>query len=186
MALENLVGPNVFISNLARTNPAIDDPVSQGDDHLRGIKNVIQNTFPNVTGAVTLTQAQINGAAPLADPEFTGIPKAPTAAPGTNTTQIATTAFVQAIAAETRTWQNVTGSRAPGVTYTNDTGREIVAILAVTSILNTTRTASVGGLTYVWASAGTVTGISASTTLIIPPGVSYSCNGAVASWLELR
>lgn len=35
--------------------------------------------------------------APLANPGLTGIPTAPTAAAGTNTTQIATTAFVQAI-----------------------------------------------------------------------------------------
>jgi hypothetical protein len=34
--------------------------------------------------------------APLASPTFTGIPSAPTATAGTNTTQIATTAFVQA------------------------------------------------------------------------------------------
>lgn len=34
--------------------------------------------------------------APLASPTFTGTPKAPTAAAGTNTTQIATTAFVKA------------------------------------------------------------------------------------------
>lgn len=35
-------------------------------------------------------------AAPLASPALTGIPTAPTAAAGTNTTQIATTAFIQA------------------------------------------------------------------------------------------
>lgn len=35
-----------------------------------------------------------SGYAPLVSPVFTGIPVAPTAAPGTNTTQIATTAFV--------------------------------------------------------------------------------------------
>lgn len=34
----------------------------------------------------------------LAGPAFTGVPTAPTAAPGTNTTQLATTAFVQAAA----------------------------------------------------------------------------------------
>jgi hypothetical protein len=37
--------------------------------------------------------AQVTGAAPLASPAFTGIPTAPTAIPGTNTTQLATTAF---------------------------------------------------------------------------------------------
>lgn len=36
------------------------------------------------------------GEAPLDSPEFTGVPKAPTAAASTNTTQIATTAFVKA------------------------------------------------------------------------------------------
>ncbi len=36
------------------------------------------------------------GAAALASPTFTGTPAAPTAAPGTNTTQVATTAFVTA------------------------------------------------------------------------------------------
>lgn len=46
------------------------------------------------TANVALTVANITGAAPLAAPAFTGIPTAPTAASGTNTTQIATTAFV--------------------------------------------------------------------------------------------
>lgn len=36
------------------------------------------------------------GAAPLASPTFTGVPAGPTAAPGTDTTQFATTAFVKA------------------------------------------------------------------------------------------
>jgi len=40
--------------------------------------------------------SQITGAAPLASPTFTGVPAAPTATFGTNTTQLATTAFVQA------------------------------------------------------------------------------------------
>lgn len=37
---------------------------------------------------------QVTGAAPLASPTFTGVPAAPTASSGTNTTQLATTAFV--------------------------------------------------------------------------------------------
>ena len=47
-------------------------------------------------GAKVITSHQdISGLAPKASPEFTGTPTAPTAAAGTNTTQIATTAFVQ-------------------------------------------------------------------------------------------
>ena len=46
-------------------------------------------TLPNASGTVTLDGA------PLASPTFTGTPAAPTAAADTNTTQIATTAYVQ-------------------------------------------------------------------------------------------
>lgn len=45
--------------------------------------------------AIGKLQAQITLRAPLADPTFTGVPAAPTPANGTNTTQLATTAFVQ-------------------------------------------------------------------------------------------
>jgi microcystin-dependent protein len=43
-----------------------------------------------------LNGVQGSGIAPLTSPAFTGVPTAPTAAVGTNTTQLATTAFVQA------------------------------------------------------------------------------------------
>jgi hypothetical protein len=49
-----------------------------------------------VSGNVPLTVGNITGAAPLASPILTGTPTAPTATAGTNNTQIATTAFVQA------------------------------------------------------------------------------------------
>jgi hypothetical protein len=49
-------------------------------------------------GAVTLTLADITaaGGAPIDSPAFTGVPTGPTAAPGTSTTELATTAFVTA------------------------------------------------------------------------------------------
>lgn len=43
------------------------------------------------------TSTDLNAKAPLASPNFSGIPLAPTASAGTNTTQLATTAFVQGI-----------------------------------------------------------------------------------------
>jgi hypothetical protein len=53
-----------YINGLVTTNPVgASDPKSQGDDHLRLIKTVLKNTFPNLTGAMTLTQAQLNAAA---------------------------------------------------------------------------------------------------------------------------
>lgn len=48
------------------------------------------------------------GLATLASPTFTGTPAAPTAAATTNTTQIATTAFVQAAQAVVPSWTNAT------------------------------------------------------------------------------
>jgi microcystin-dependent protein len=51
-----------------------------------------------LTGALTASTATFSGAISSVSPSFTGTPVAPTAAPGTNTTQIATTAFATAAA----------------------------------------------------------------------------------------
>ena len=51
--------------------------------------------YNNTTGAFTYTPTDISAKADLASPTLTGTPAAPTAAASTNTTQIATTAFVQ-------------------------------------------------------------------------------------------
>jgi hypothetical protein len=55
-------------------------------------------SFNGRAGVVTLTLADVTGVggAPIANPTFTGVPAAATATTGTNTTQLATTAFVQA------------------------------------------------------------------------------------------
>lgn len=48
------------ISQLNTSYPASTDGVKEGDDHIRLIKQVLQSTFPNITGAVTKTQAELN------------------------------------------------------------------------------------------------------------------------------
>jgi len=63
------------------------------------------------TGASTAANARTNlGAAAIDSPAFTGTPTAPTASFGTSTTQIATTAFVQA---------NISGAYPVGSIYIN-------------------------------------------------------------------
>lgn len=55
-------------------------------------------TWGSITGTLssqTDLQSALDAKAPLASPTFTGTPAAPTAAAATNTTQVATTAFVQ-------------------------------------------------------------------------------------------
>ena len=64
-------------------------------------------TNANTEGKVPIGGA--NGLAGLASPTFTGAPLAPTAAAGTNTTQVATTAFVQAA------FPNSLGLHDPGI-----------------------------------------------------------------------
>lgn len=44
-----------YIGNLVATNPPGTDPKSQGDDHLRLIKNALLNCFAGYSGAVMVT-----------------------------------------------------------------------------------------------------------------------------------
>ena len=63
------------------------------------IPNEFFTSYNSVTGEFTQAQPVVSGvigAAPLASPDFTGVPIAPTAAPLTNDTQIATTAYTDA------------------------------------------------------------------------------------------
>lgn len=62
-----------FINQLVETNPTGSDNANQGDNHLRLVKSVLKSTFPNITGAVTATQAQLNTAyLPLVGGALTG------------------------------------------------------------------------------------------------------------------
>lgn len=76
----------------------------------------------HIVGDVSGLQTNLDAKAPLASPALTGTPTAPTAAPGANTTQLATTAFVAtALAAralldasnltagDVTSWQNALG-----------------------------------------------------------------------------
>lgn len=49
-----------YISDLNASNPGASDLKSEGDDHIRLIKSFIKATFPNITGAVTVTQGTLN------------------------------------------------------------------------------------------------------------------------------
>ncbi len=60
MALEDLTGVDKFIDDLVNTNPAAGDNPREGDDHIRGVKNVLLNTFPNVDAAVTADATELN------------------------------------------------------------------------------------------------------------------------------
>ena len=56
MALET----GTYIDDLVATNPLGADNISDGDGHIRLLKSTIQASFPNITGAMTATQDDIN------------------------------------------------------------------------------------------------------------------------------
>lgn len=60
MALETAT----YINQLVPSNPLGSDPLADADGHLRLIKSTLKTTFPNITGAVTSTQAQLNSPFP--------------------------------------------------------------------------------------------------------------------------
>lgn len=60
----------------------------------RGVSSLIRNEFTQIAAGFDGIGTQFALMAPLSSPTFTGTPSGPTAAPGTNTTQLATTAFV--------------------------------------------------------------------------------------------
>lgn len=66
------------------------------NDSNASLRNRVTHTGTQDISTVTDLQASLEAKAPLASPTFTGAPAAPTASAGTNTTQLATTAFVKA------------------------------------------------------------------------------------------
>jgi len=87
-----------------------------------------------VDGVTSGIQGQIDLKAPLASPSLTGTPLAPTAAPGTNSTQIATTAYADAAVA----------ALVDGAPALLDTLNELAAAINDDASFATTLTTSVG------------------------------------------
>lgn len=95
--------PYTFASKVAESVSGIVPIVNGGTgaNTVAGAKtnlglNNVDNTSDLNKPVSTATQSALDLKAPLASPGLTGIPTAPTAAAGTSTTQIATTAFVNA------------------------------------------------------------------------------------------
>lgn len=92
-------------------------------------------------------------------------------------------------AAASRTWQDVTGSRAISTDYTNSTGIEIeVSVSGLNNSVNS-QSAAVDGVTIAQCSTNTSTGYM-QLSFTVPPGSTYRINGSFAGgsflWAELR
>lgn len=102
MSLESASYPNQLVA----TNPPFDDPKAQGDDHIRLIKNVLTITFANVAGVVGLAvntsgNHTWTGTHNFTTASYVSLPAVSTVATTpvitSNSTQVATTAFVQSV-----------------------------------------------------------------------------------------
>ena len=87
---QELLTPTSPVQSVAGKTGAV--ILSKGDVGLNNVDNTSDLDKP----VSTAQQTALNAKANTASPTFTGTPSAPTAAAGTNTTQLATTAFVQA------------------------------------------------------------------------------------------
>lgn len=134
-------------------------------------------SFNSRTGPVTFQATDLTavGGALLASPSFTGVPLAPTATPGTSTTQIASTAFVAAA---------IAAMPSGGVTSFNGRTGAVVLTLADITTAGGAPTASptfTGTVTFpdtgTWNASGiNVTGINASNIITGPLTASGAVN----------
>jgi hypothetical protein len=93
----------------------------KGDVGLGNVDNTADTAKPVSTAQQTALDLKAN----LASPTFTGTPAAPTAADGTNTTQLATTAFVQTAVGVAA---GVSGSYTPTLTNTTNVAASVSAV----------------------------------------------------------
>ena len=65
MGLESMTGSDVYITEFNAANPTAGDKKSEGDDHIRGVKQVLQNTLPKLSGQASMTHQELNKLAGL-------------------------------------------------------------------------------------------------------------------------
>ena len=139
----------------------------------RGASSLIRAEYTLVQTGFATVNTEMVLKAPLASPTFTGVPAAPTAAFGTNTTQLATTAFVTGyyapIASPTFTGTPVAPTAALGTSTTQ---------LATTAFAQTMQDpAFTGTPTVPTASAGTATTQIASCAFVVATSFSAALPG---------
>ena len=180
-AARNLIVPTnkklYFISNATTGGFAITVKVSgqTGVSVPMGAKVILVMNSAG-TDIVTATNYMASATLPsatLSSPTMTGTPIAPTASPGTNTTQVATTAFVTAATGTlgTMSTQNannvaITGGTISGITSLGVSGTATATTFAGagTSLTGTAAALSIGGNAATATSATSATSATTATT----------------------
>jgi hypothetical protein len=100
-----------------------------------------------------------------------------------------TSAAAPAAIGVSQTWQDVSGSRASGTSYTNSTGKPIMVMLGASAVSGSPNlTVTVGGVEII--NFSFPYGVSVPISFIVPNSVAYVCTFAagtgLAKWVELR
>ncbi len=164
--------------------PAARSTLGLGGASLLSVGNLVSDVAPG-SGSTNY--------APLASPDFTGTPTAPTQSPGDNSTKVATTAYVEAAAGGTgigvgQTMTDVSGSRGFDTTYTNSTGSPIEVIVTINHNGGATIPFLYNGVQFTENQNGA--NIRVPVTFIVQDGDTYRVNSGsgatIAHWWELR
>lgn len=120
---------------------------------------------------------QVSGKAPLDSPEFTGAPTAPTPGQATNSTRIATTAFVQSLVSQAKT------DLLNGAPDAYNTLKEIADYIAADGATANALTSAIA--TKLSLAGGTLTGALAGTSLTLSSTLGVSGAASVAGLLSI-
>jgi len=171
--------------NPAVTSPAVD--ITKITNDLQILRDTFENNLdPDVP--VVLDATKLVGLVPSASLDIS-IASTAEAVAGTNNTNFMTPLRTAEQRNATalgwgQTWQDVSGSRTAGVTYTNSTGRPIMVSIRTQAVV-ADFTISVSGLVVAHASGSTTTRSQLIT--VVPDGSTYVVSGFQGgSWVELR
>lgn len=179
-------------TTLTLTNPVITGPtgLTKSDVGLSNVDNTSDLNKPVSTATTTALSLKAN----IDSPTFTGAPSAPTAIVGTNSTQLATTAFVASAIASAPNGTVGTGT-ANQMAFYSTSGATVVGTSAITVDAATTNVAfatnarSSGIANYLKITTPSDTGITAATEGIgirLMPGTrTWATTGTVAVQREI-
>jgi hypothetical protein len=167
--VNNTLGFDITVKNSTGTGVAV--PAGKSMIVFNTGSNVVEvvtalatgTVIPVANGGTGVTTSTGTGSVVLsASPTLTGTPLAPTAAPGTNTTQIATTAFVNTATGTlgTMSTQNASAVAITGGTINGTTIGGSTPAVGTFNTLNTANAAITGGT---WTTAGSINSISVTT-----------------------
>lgn len=190
-------GTNLYFTDARARTASVADSITDGVTNIAPSQNAVFDALAlkaNLSGATfsgSISATNLSGTntgdqdlstyAPLASPALSGIPTAPTATGGTNTTQIATTAFVTSA---------VSGSSGANVTLSNLTSPTSINQHLSFATTNTfdvgtstklARNANFGGAALFWSGASNPGQLYAPTNTELALGASNGANLTLSS-----